>query len=199
VCVQAQRPTSHTHSCMNAIERTLVRSIARILSHHVTLFRSLSSLLPLIFHLRCTLPPPHLCSHFTQTLTQHLHTLPPTHFHYTTPPLRHHRTTILPPLVPFHSLFSPFSIVHKTQLFPYFRICPDFEYSKCSIHPRIVLFPYLCWFLPFLPGVGVDFRAVFQTFVLRVAHHMFDEIPQRVPACLEGKFQLLGLVGPKPW
>jgi hypothetical protein len=100
----------NTHFCTIAIECTLMRSIARILSHHVTLFRSLSSLLPLISHLHCTLPPPHLCSHFTQTLTQYLHTPPPPHCR----------------IASTGPISLPFSIIHKTQLFPKFHILPPF-------------------------------------------------------------------------
>jgi hypothetical protein len=38
----------------------------------------------------------------------------------------------------------------------------------------------------------------FQTLVLRLAHHVFDKIPQRATKCLEGKVRLLGHLGPKP-
>jgi hypothetical protein len=62
--VRAQRPISHTHSCMNAIERTLVQSIALVLNPHVTLFRSLSSLSPSFSHLHHTSSLPHLL-HFS--------------------------------------------------------------------------------------------------------------------------------------
>jgi hypothetical protein len=195
-CVFKRRGPHHRHTFnTNTIECTLVRSITLVLNPHVTLFRSPSPLLPLISHLRCT----PISSIFLTYPTYLNPKTPKAHHLFTSvhpPPHRLHQSHITP--ISTFSPFLPHSLT-QPQLLPNFSLVPIFKDQKAHTHPRVVPLCCLCWIFHFLLGVGLDFRGVLQILVLRVAHHMFDIIPQRVPACLGGKFQLLGPLGPKPW
>jgi hypothetical protein len=115
-CVRAQRPTSHTHFCTNAI--------ARGPNHHVTLFRSLSSLFHLIFSLA-----PFSSLYPSSPFFSHIPTIsPPKHIPFTTispPPILQSSTPSLHRLRRSH--FYPFS--------KNFTFCPCFLMSKGTNPP----------------------------------------------------------------
>jgi hypothetical protein len=106
---------------------------------------------------------------------------------------------LLPPPVPFPH-FTPISIVFSPK--------PNFSKFVLFVHifslqrhipiHGLCHFLFLCWFIVFLQGVGVDFGGVFQTLVLKLAHHVFVKIPQPIPACLEAKLPLPDPTAPKP-
>ena len=99
MCSSVEAHITHTLST-NAIERTYVQSIACVLNQHVTLFRSLSPLFPLISLLRLPSPP--------QLLHSESPSPPPKHFPITTtvPPCRRPSP---PPVFPLpHFYISPF-------------------------------------------------------------------------------------------
>jgi hypothetical protein len=132
-----------------------------------------------------TVPPPLTTSkhHPPPPIT----TVPPLHYHHS--PTHYRRPSISHPFPyfspetesPQNPNFSPnFLLVTRTNR----------EYGVCVY--------FLCWIYIFLQGVGVDFSGVCQTLVLRLAHQVFDKLPQLVPACLGAKLPLPDPTVPNP-
>jgi hypothetical protein len=161
-CVQAQRPTSHTHTLStNAIEHTLVRSIALVLNPHV----SLSPLLPLVSHQRCIAPSLFL------SLYHHSTSIPLLNHHHSTsiPPLHHHRAAVSPPSALLSPLFLHFSFLSHNPNFSLISHLPPFLKIKRHI-PIHGLCPFVVYvgFLLFLQGVGLVLKWVFKPLFLEM-------------------------------
>ena len=184
---------THTHST-HAIERTYVRSIACVLSPHVTFlghfppfplhFYSLNSRRPSL-HLRPnTSPHHHSRSHHPITTTAPPRRRP-------SPPSPSISLPISPP-------FPHFPLSHTKPNFPKkFTFCPHSLSFTRTNHENGLCVSFLCWFLLLL-GVGLGFKEVLQTLVLGVPTKCLIKGPNEFPACLEGELHLLGPLGPTP-
>jgi hypothetical protein len=118
---------------------------------------------------------------------------PPKHHSTTTaPPLRRHSTSASRPIIPISS-FSSFShlnpIIPKLLHFRLFFIIQGHNFTTDCAHLIAVLI---------LQGGGVDFRRVLKPVVFGVHTSCSTKSPNEPTACLEGKVQLLGPLGPKP-
>jgi hypothetical protein len=144
-----RRGPLHTHFCMNAIERALMQSIARILNHHMTLFRSLSS--PHFSPAPYTFFP--LFSHHPS----HLHTKPPIstpkHTAITTisPPRRRCATATIPFTPIFFLIF--FSLT-KPNLSQNSYFAPFLSFQRHKSFHGLCLCPFCVGYFYFCRGLG---------------------------------------------
>jgi hypothetical protein len=161
----------------------------------VTLFSSLSPLLPFISHLHRTPSPPFFSLH-----TSHKHqpiTISPAYS--ATGPFPLHRATFTPPPhTAADSISPPFPFfLTQTQFLQILILSPIFIVQRHkSIQDCVLLL--LCWVSFTFAGVGLGFKVGFQTLDFRNAHQVFDKLPQPVPECLEAKLHLLDPTEPKP-
>ena len=183
VCSSIETHFTHTLS-MNAIERMYVRSIACVLSPHVTF---LGQFLPFF-------PSFHWCAILSLFLSSHI--TPNHHPTAQTLPQNHNCTFAPPPITTVGLSITPFLYFSISSLFPHkpnlsqkFSFCPIFERPKGqSIHG-------LC---PFDWCVGLVCRRVLKPSVLEVPTKYLIKGPNEFPACLEGELHLLGPLTPMP-
>jgi hypothetical protein len=148
------------------------------------------------FHLPRTVPPHAVSLHYSQT--------PPNHHEITTkrPPPAH--TNHLRPLhssPPRHFFTFPlFHCILPQPSQPHFHKTNFLQFLFCFDNCTLLVQVCSClWvgFLFFCRGLEI-FGAWLLPFGLKVAHHLFDKSPDRLPRCLGPLLQLLKLQTPVP-